>query len=70
MNNGRMTFRFDGDQGRQRTEKAALRVVNETGVVLEDKGTYKVQPGGGRHPPIPRPMNILWIWRRWSCPGH
>lgn len=46
MNNGRMTFRFDGDQGRQRTEKAALRVVNETGVVLEDKGTYKVQPGG------------------------
>lgn len=48
MNNGRMTFRFDGDQGRQRTEKAALRVVNETGVVLEDKGTYKVQPGGGK----------------------
>ncbi|MFD2880240.1 hypothetical protein ACFTAO_36775 [Paenibacillus rhizoplanae] len=46
MNNGRMTFRFDGDQGRQRMETADLRAVNETGVVVEDKDTDKVQRGG------------------------
>lgn len=46
MNNGRMTFRFDGDQGRQRTETADLRAVNETGMVVEDKDTDKVQRGG------------------------
>lgn len=45
MNNGRMTFRFDGNQGRQRTETAERRVVNETGVVLENKDTDKVQRG-------------------------
>lgn len=45
MNNGRMTFRFDGNQGRQRTETAERREVNETGVVLENKDTDKVQRG-------------------------
>ncbi|WP_339250515.1 SPOR domain-containing protein [Paenibacillus sp. FSL P2-0136] len=45
MNNGRMTFRFDGNQGRQRTETAERRAVNETGVVLENKDTDKVQRG-------------------------
>ncbi|ETT42732.1 sporulation domain-containing protein [Paenibacillus sp. FSL R7-269] len=41
-----MTFRFDGDQGRQRTETVERRAVNETGIVLEDKETDKVQRGG------------------------
>ncbi|WP_405116358.1 SPOR domain-containing protein [Paenibacillus sp. FSL K6-1217] len=44
-----MTFRFDGDQGRQRTETVDLQAVKETGAVPEDKETDKVQRRGG-HP--------------------
>lgn len=36
MSNGRMTFRFDGETGRRRTEAADRRTVRINGTVLED----------------------------------
>ncbi|NQX45952.1 SPOR domain-containing protein [Paenibacillus tritici] len=54
MNNGRMTFRFDGDKGGRRAETAELRAVRETGSVREDKDTVKMQRGEPRNSPYSR----------------